>query len=145
MVDSLSQCLDQSRQWTSPCSAIHFDPVIAPLSITKLSFLLIWVFKKFFQTGEYFILSLIMFAASMIFVALSYFYYEYVPESAFTKQNGDKNDNGVDNKAYSPEIAVKGDRKFSKASLGDSAIDSEIPEYSIRPNSDFEGQRTGKM
>ena len=66
-----------------------------------------------------------MFAASMIFVALSYFYYEYVPESAFTKQNGDKNDNGVDNKAYSPEVAVKGDRKFSKASLGDSAIDSE--------------------
>ena len=56
-----------------------------------------------------------MFAASMIFVALSYFYYEYVPESAFTKQNGDKNDNGVDNNAYSPEIAVKGDIKFSKS------------------------------
>lgn len=66
-----------------------------------------------------------MFAASMIFVALSYFYYEYVPESAFTKQKGDKKDDGVNNKAYSPEITAKADRKFSKASLGDSAIDSE--------------------
>ena len=61
----------------------------------------------------------------MIFVALSYFYYEYVPESAFTKQKGDKYDDGVDNKSFSPEIAMRGDRKFSKASLGDSAIDSE--------------------
>ena len=71
-----------------------------------------------------------MFAASMVFVALSYFYYEYVPESAFSKDdlNGDKmvtNGEGIENKAYYPENVSKSERKFSKASLGDSAIDSE--------------------
>lgn len=35
------------------------------------------------QTGEYFVLALIMFGASLIFVFLSMFYYEYVPEDAF--------------------------------------------------------------
>ena len=47
-----------------------------------------------------------MFVASMIFVALSYFYYDYVPAAAFEKQKGGK-DNGVINEAYSPEITVK--------------------------------------
>ena len=37
----------------------------------------------FVQTGEYFVLALIMFGASLIFVFLSIFYYEYVPEDAF--------------------------------------------------------------
>ena len=36
-----------------------------------------------FQTGEYFVLALIMFGASLIFVFLSIFYYDYVPEDAF--------------------------------------------------------------
>ena len=67
----------------------------------------------------------------MVFVALSYFYYEYVPESAFNKddkngnKSGDKSDDGIENKAYYPESVLKSERKFSKVSLGDSAIDSE--------------------
>ena len=39
--------------------------------------------KIFLQTGEYFVLALIMFGASLIFVFLSIFYYDYVPEDAF--------------------------------------------------------------
>ena len=37
------------------------------------------------QTGEYFILAMIMFAAAMIFAGLSIFYYDYVPEDAFNE------------------------------------------------------------
>ena len=47
-----------------------------------------------------------MFAASMIFVALSYFYYDYVPAAAFEKPKGEKDDSVI-NEAYSPEITVK--------------------------------------
>merc|ERR1711990_814038 len=35
-------------------------------------------------TGEYFILSFIMLGATGIFILLAYFYYEYVPEDAFS-------------------------------------------------------------
>jgi len=37
------------------------------------------------QAGEYFILAMIMLGASSIFILLSIFYYEYIPEDAFAK------------------------------------------------------------
>ena len=78
------------------------------------------------QTGEYFILSLIMFAASMIFVALSYFYYDYVPVAIPKKSMSDSDDAGVNNEAYSPENAIQDEQKSSQASLDDSAIGSDV-------------------
>merc|ERR1719393_540682 len=39
------------------------------------------------QTAEYFVLSFIMFGASLWFILLAIFYYEYVPEDAFAEQD----------------------------------------------------------
>jgi len=62
------------------------------------------------QTGEYFILAIIMFCAAMLFVFLSMFYYEYVPEDAFSEDFDDieetneskptKQADGAENDAY---------------------------------------------
>merc|ERR1719500_2098690 len=64
------------------------------------------------QSGEYFVLSLIMLGASMIFGGLSYFYYEYVPEGLFLENEKDdvekgeeteKSETGVENVALEDE------------------------------------------
>ena len=53
-----------------------------------------------FQAGEYFALSAIMLGASMIFVLLSIFYYDYVPEGTFVDN---PNDEELEVKSEKPE------------------------------------------
>lgn len=65
------------------------------------------------QTAEYFILSFIMFGASIWFILLAIFYYEYVPEDAFTEQESDaettkktNEDNEKENEAFKSDEAT---------------------------------------
>ena len=57
-----------------------------------------------FKAGEYFALAAIMVGATGIFVLLSIFYYEYVPEGTFADKDEDEIKNG-------PEIITSKDLK----------------------------------
>ncbi|CBY18965.1 unnamed protein product [Oikopleura dioica] len=76
------------------------------------------------QSGEYFILAAIMVGAALIFVLLSIFYYEYVPEGTFDENEeeieGTKND-AFDKTGEALELDdVKVDKE--KEALGDKSV-----------------------
>ena len=67
-----------------------------------------------FQSGEYFILALIMLGSSSIFILLSIFYYEYIPEDAFALDEAqDAKDAAIENVAL--EVEDEKNEKFEKA------------------------------
>lgn len=92
------------------------------------------------QSGEYFALSGIMLGASMIFVLLSYFYYEYVPEGLFLDKEEtpaedspkedtpeeekaiDETDIGVENVALEQDALDKKSETEEKAELGEESF-----------------------
>lgn len=80
--------------------------------------------NNFFKSGEYFILAAIMVGAALIFVLLSIFYYEYVPEGTFDENEeeieGTKND-AFDKTGEALELDdVKVDKE--KEALGDKSV-----------------------
>jgi solute carrier family 15 oligopeptide transporter 1 len=64
------------------------------------------------QSGEYFILAAIMVGAALVFVLLSMFYYEYVPEGTF-----DEDEEGEENEAF--------DKTGEALELDDVKVDKE--------------------
>ena len=65
------------------------------------------------QTGEYFILALIMACSSTIFTLLSIFYYDYVPEDAFEEEEAALKGTGADAES------VKSSDKAKEAEAGE--------------------------
>ncbi|CAG5090135.1 Oidioi.mRNA.OKI2018_I69.PAR.g12472.t2.cds [Oikopleura dioica] len=59
------------------------------------------------QSGEYFILAAIMVGAALVFVGLSVFYYEYVPEGTFDEDENEQD--GKNNEAFDKDEAVEMD------------------------------------
>ena len=60
---------------------------------------------------------MIMFGAAMIFALLSIFYYDYVPEDAFTETEADKEDS-VTEKAKEAEAAGEDKHSIGKSNSG---------------------------
>ena len=76
------------------------------------------------QTGEYFILAMIMFGASMIFVLLSIFYYDHIPKDSFVNDG-------------KQEDEIKNEEKTSRKSVLD-------PQKSIKMDNIEKKQESGK-
>ena len=93
---------------------VKFEPQIRLFDRKSSVFKFIQILIESFQSGEYFILALIMLGSSSIFILLSIFYYQYIPEDAFALDEAqDAKDAAIENVAL--EVEDEKNEKFEKA------------------------------